>query len=904
MSFIGRQTELDHLYRLLEDADGGRPGLVLIEGPPGIGKTALVRRFLEMAEEPRTVWASGEESERSLSLGLISQLASQAPLAPPLAAVLRPEGHPVDPLATGAALVEMLGEMQHTGAVVLIVDDAQWADHPSLQALTFALRRLRIDRVLTLVLVRDLADPHLPDGLCRLLTNDQTQRLTLGGLAPAELRDLSGQLGFRRLSLSAAERLRAHTDGNPLHARALLEQLPASAFEAPEAALPAPHSFAMVVLARLASCAEEVQGLVLAASVLGAHCTLDQVAILAQVSEPLPAVEQAIRAGLLVEEQGAGTIRFPHPLVQAALYQQLGPARRAALHTRAAGMSQDEVTGLRHRVRAASGLDLQLAAEVAELGRRAEARGDWSAAGEQLSTAARLTPAGAAREQLTLEAVDCQLLTGDMPDAGALSAQLRSFSASGWRSYILAHAAFVTGQTEEVEGLLHDAWHRCDPTRQAGLAARIAGLMACVYILQGDGRRGAGWASQALQLAPGPFAGDILRCLRLLGLGSSGQAEGALASLDPLPAPALATLAELDALLGRGILRLWTDDLMGARQDLSGALTAGYDRSAVFRITAADLLANTEYRLGRWDDALAHSEFALSMAEDAEQTWAAPLCRATAAMLAAVRGRLEEASLHAETAQRTIGPGWFLPMAHAATAAAQVARARGQPEAVIEALRPLVLFSDRDGVAEPGVEGWQDLLSDALVTVGEHGQAEEVLRPFEVLAAQRGRHFALAAAARARGNLEAARDNPEVADAAFQAGLRHAGQTPAPFAQARLHLAYGAFLRRSGKRSLAAEHLGAARTTLVQLDARPDLELCDRELAACGLTPQPHVTTQTDLTPQELAVARLVASGLTNQQVARELVVSVKTVEYHLSHVYAKVGVTSRVYLGSRLGEN
>ncbi len=217
---------------------------------------------------------------------------------------------------------------------------------------------------------------------------------------------------------------------------------------------------------------------------------------------------------------------------------------------------------------------------------------------------------------------------------------------------------------------------------------------------------------------------------------------------------------------------------------------------------------------------------------------------------------------------------------------------------------PLLHLERRDGIDEPAVFAWHDLLVDALVAVGGHDQAAAVLGPFEAMAATRQRHSAMAAAARARANLEAARGDHARADQAFQTGLAHAAQVNLPFDRALLQLAYGAFLRRAGKRTPAAAQLRAARDTLARLDARPDLARCERELAACGLRPRRRKERDAArLTPQELAVARLVTAGLSNRQVARELVVSVKTVEYHLGHVYAKLQVTSRGQLTRRLAK-
>jgi ATP/maltotriose-dependent transcriptional regulator MalT len=903
--FVGRQPMLARLCRMLEQARAGQPRLVLLEGPAGIGKTSLVRRFLAEAAERCVLRASGEEAEAGLPLGVLAQLLAAAPTTPPGTAAVEVAGErPVDPLAAGAVLLDLLGALQRTNPVVVVVDDLHWADPPSLRALTFALRRLRVDRVLTLVLTREVAEARLPEGLRRLLADDDTQHLRLGGLEAEEVRTLSGQLGHRPLSVRAAARLRAHTDGSPLHARALLEQVPAAALDDPQVPLPAPRSFALLVLARLAACGADVQELVAAASVLGARCGLHQAAALAKLDDPLPALEHAIAAGLLVEQPGGLSVGFPHPLVHAAIYQQLGPARRAELHTRAAGLADDEPARLRHRVRAAGGPDPALAADLARGGRRHTAAGAWASAAEQLSAAARLAPGRADREQFTLEAVECQLLAGELGDPAGVAARLQGFRDGGWRSYVLGRLAFVGGRLDEAEALLDDGWRRCDPATDPTLAARVAGQLAAVNMTHLRGAETADWANLALRLAPEQTTTDLIRLLPLNGLGVSGHADSALASVANLPDPAVASLAELDALLGRGMLRIWTDDLVGARRDLAGVLAAGQGRSMAFRVVAAVTLGEAEYRLGRWDDAMVHCELALSIATDADLTYLAPYCHTIAVLVSAARGDWDDAEHHAKAAQAGATRKDLSMVIYAGLTQAHLARARGQPEAVIAALDPLLRWPDHDGVDEPGVTCWRDLLADALVTVGDLDQADLVLGPFEAMAVARQRHSAIAAAARARANLEAARGDHARCDQAFQAGLAHATQVDLPFDHALLQLAYGGFLRRAGKRTLAAAQLRDARDTLARLDARPDLERCERELAACGLRPGRRKERDTArLTPQELAVARLVAAGLSNQQAARELVVSVKTVEYHLGNVYAKLQVTSRGQLSKRLAK-
>jgi DNA-binding NarL/FixJ family response regulator len=197
---------------------------------------------------------------------------------------------------------------------------------------------------------------------------------------------------------------------------------------------------------------------------------------------------------------------------------------------------------------------------------------------------------------------------------------------------------------------------------------------------------------------------------------------------------------------------------------------------------------------------------------------------------------------------------------------------------------------------------WRDLLADALTALGEYDEAESVLKPLMELAQDRRHHSTLAAASRAYGNMLAARQAPEAAHQAFSAGLEHVAQVPHLFERARLRLDHGTFLRRTGRRAAALAELEEAHHLLTGLGAAPFLVRCERELAACGRPVAADGPLPGRLTPQELAVGRLAASGMTNRRIARELILSVKTVEYHLGNAYAKLGIGSRVGLAAALG--
>jgi len=205
-----------------------------------------------------------------------------------------------------------------------------------------------------------------------------------------------------------------------------------------------------------------------------------------------------------------------------------------------------------------------------------------------------------------------------------------------------------------------------------------------------------------------------------------------------------------------------------------------------------------------------------------------------------------------------------------------------------------------DGAYEPGFFSWRELHAEALVALNRLDEAEEALVPYEAMATARGARSSMAGAARARGQLEAAKGDTEQAIASFETGASLIRNLPMPFALGLIEDSYGRFLRRARRRRDAAAHLGEAHRLFAGLGARPYAEECERELDACGLHPAKRkVRDPTRLTPQELAVTRLVASGLTNAQAAQRLVVSVKTVEVHLGRVFSKLGITSRHQLPS-----
>jgi DNA-binding CsgD family transcriptional regulator len=288
--------------------------------------------------------------------------------------------------------------------------------------------------------------------------------------------------------------------------------------------------------------------------------------------------------------------------------------------------------------------------------------------------------------------------------------------------------------------------------------------------------------------------------------------------------------------------------------------------------------------------------------EESGHEWLRPLARLAAVSVPAARGEWAAAEEHARAAVARPGD-YALMVMSAGVARASVPAARGDHVGVLRALAPVVALTGRDEVDELDLWPWQDLYADALVSAGQITDAEVFLVPRERAAAARGRASMVGRLARVRGRLEAARGHLQAAEEAF--GRADGSGERGPFPRGLSELAHGQVLRRAGRRRAAAEMLSAARERFAGLRARPYLERCEQELAACGLAPAKRREFDSSrLTAQELAVARFVAVGMSNRQVASELFISIKTVQFHLTHVYAKVGVSSRAELAAHFRDS
>jgi DNA-binding CsgD family transcriptional regulator len=236
---------------------------------------------------------------------------------------------------------------------------------------------------------------------------------------------------------------------------------------------------------------------------------------------------------------------------------------------------------------------------------------------------------------------------------------------------------------------------------------------------------------------------------------------------------------------------------------------------------------------------------------------------------------------------------------------ASLAAAQGRPAAVLRALDRIEALRPADGVDDPGFFPWHHLKAHALVDSGALDAAARWIAHARTLARERANPLLTLRLAHAQAKLHLARHRADEAVAGLDEARASAEQLAMPYEQGTLELGLGQALRRIGERRAAATMLVAAQGRLDALGARPAAQRCEQELAACGLAPSARKSRDyTALTPQESAVARLVVSGMTNREVAEELMLSTKTVEFHLSNIYTKLAVRSRSELRARARAN
>jgi DNA-binding CsgD family transcriptional regulator len=896
--FVGRSAELEQVAEVVARVEAGQPWLVALEGDPGMGKTSLARRCLAGVAGLRVLWARAGQAEADLDFGLAHQLlrAAGEVSGPGLAA--GGDGPPVSSFAAGALLLEVVGELGAGGPVAIVVDDLQWADRRSVEALTFMLRRLSVDPVIAVVIYRGRSD-RLDDAAQRLLVSVENRlRVVLGGLEAGEVGALAAALGGA-LDEHAVARLYAGTDGHPLYLRTVLGEGPG--FD-PRAGgrLVLPGSLAAAVGDQLRVLPANTRGVLEMLAVLNLRLPLAQLGQAAQADSPSAAIEPAVAAGLAdwSPDEPSCPVALRHLLVRDAIYAGIAPVRRRMLHARAAVLVSESASW-EHKVAALEHSDEGLAAELENLAGQEAAGGRVALAATHLQWASDISPDRDGRERRLLTAARLLMVA---EESGGLAQReaVEAASPSPLRGCVLGAMALLSGRFAEAERLFTEALAqaRADPGSRP-LAALIASWLAGTYLLLGDGEQGVSFARWALGTGClDPLAASWVRAQIAIGALEVAGPAAALAELGHLDAdPARAGPLDAECLAWRGTLWMLAGDLGRAVTDLTTALKmvrGGAPLNLGLQPYAYQTLA--QYLAGRWDDALLTCEQAFSAAAIRSRRYELPLLHLAAACVPAGRGAASEAEQHALAAEEAAANlDYSLVRLQAAMARALVAQAAGDYLGMADALGPWQDDPDLDGRSRGFAVLWRPLLAEGLVGSGQAGPAAAVLDQLRETAGQAS--YLQPALAWLEGWLAEQRGDTGQAQEIYARG-EQAADTQSPVHTARLLLAHGRLLRRTGNRKDAIERLRRANDLYLALRAAPFLARTEAELAACHLPADPAKDQSVlALTSRETEVAHLTGQGLSNPEIAAELFISRKAVEYHLSNIYAKCGLHGRQQL-------
>jgi DNA-binding CsgD family transcriptional regulator len=905
---LGRRRERAALDQLVADVRAGSSRALVLRGEAGVGKTALLDDLAQRASGCAVARAAGVESEMELAFAGLQQLfapflARLDDLPAPQSAALGTAfglraGPAPDRFLVGLAVLSLLSHAAEERPLVCIVDDAQWLDVASAQAFAFVARRLGAESVGLVFAVREPAFARLLDGLAEFVVR---------GLEDVDAQMLLDAVVAGPLDDRLRDRIVAETRGNPL---ALLE-LPRGRSPAELAG-----GFGLVDGPGLSGQIEErfceewaalppdarLLLLVAAADPVGDPLLVRRAA--ADLGIDPDAESPAIEAGLV--ELGA-RVRFRHPLVRSAVYRAASPKERRRAHRALADATDGDTNPDRrawHRAQATPGLDEDVAAALEQSAGRARARGGFAAGAAFHERAAELTPDALRRAQRAL------LAARSKHQAGASEAALRLLAIAQAgplddleraRAQLLhAQITFATTRGRDAPPLLLAAAKRLEPldatlARETYLDAFAAALSADRLVRGGCGdAREVAASVLGADWGPPSRASDLL-LEGLAVLTTQGYAAGA-----PILKHALATFRDERLTEDEELRWLWLachisralcddqawDELTARQVELARRLGA----FALLPVALDDRFP-VELFAGRLADAVA-------LAAEAQAVIEATGSRVSLnsdIMLANWRGRDAEAlaliEAHRQDALRR-GEGLWLREHDWGTALLYNGLGR-YDDALAAAERAA---EDPHGM---GVAAWvlSDLI-DAAARSGRPERAAGALQQLAEIADANGADFALGIHACARAML----DDGETAESLYREAIERLARTRIRGSVARARLVYGEWLRRESRRVDAREELRTAYGIFTDMGMEAFAERARRELVATGEKVRKRtVETRDELTPQETQIAQRAADGQSNAEIGAQLFLSARTVEWHLGHVFGKLGISSRKELRSAL---
>ncbi|MFE9174034.1 AAA family ATPase [Streptomyces kebangsaanensis] len=897
--FVGRDAELGRLLRAVESASADP--VVMLVGGMGMGKSALLARVVRRAEASgaRVLRAEGSESESNLSFSTLHQVLR------PLSAEVDGLPHrqrtaiqhafgtgPVpprhadvpDPLLIGGAVLSLLSALGDRQPVLVVLDDAQWFDRASLDALSFAARRLEGEPVTMLMTAGDgdhLAgfDRHVPALVLEPLDNAAANRLL--DLQP------KSPTGHTRT------RILRQAGGNPL---ALVEL--ARAATAQDAAAGLPSAGPLPLTDHLER--------IFAARLDGLPATTTRALLLLAAMDSTDS-PSAVSAGLLNTEgdawlpaEQAGLVRrtgrdlrFRHPLVRSAVYHVAPEGARREAHLALAELLRDEPDRRAwHLAAACPGPDAAVSAELERTADRARAGGGHAAAAKALQRAAELAPQREDSARLLVDAASSAVFTGDLGWVEELTAAARARTNT---PSLLASAAVQAGRLA-VLTLRHttvfsrladtaEAWAVAQPTAALDLLAGAA----VVRFYSGEDTQ-----CRRIQDILGRIPEDASSAgLRTWVRVVSGPFDGRGEFVSLLPQLVTEAEARPEQLTVVGIMAWLLDETPQAVR----AFDAAFDRWQVQGTLPEGLggaVAWAYVERGRWDQAREACARTIEVGRTAGLDHAVACAATVDALVLAHQGDATAARARADEALTLIDPLESRSVAvYARRALGAVAAAEGAYETSYHQLR--MIFTT-DG-APVHYHASYPALADLAVAAVRCGRREDATRIVERCA----RALVDNASPRLRALISRARGllaDPEDAEPHLRAALADPVLEHWPFERAQALLDLAEWLRRRRRITEARAPLTEALETFRRLGARPWIERARSEARAAGLdVTDTAPDALAELSPQQEQIIRLAARGLTNREIGEKLFLSPRTVSSHLYRSFPKLGITARSQL-------
>jgi DNA-binding CsgD family transcriptional regulator len=903
---LGRVAERAAIDDLLRAARSGRSGALVIRGEPGIGKSTLLRYAAEQAKDMAVLSARGYESESEIPFaGLADLLRPVLPLLDslpePQAAALQSAmslGPPVagDRFSVCAATVGVLAEAAGPSSLLVIVDDVQWLDVSSREAILFAARRLHADGIGLLMASRSTGDRSLTER-----ENDYAglRELRLEGLSPADADALCQEL-LPDASAQLRQQIFEDTAGNPLGIQELCDQGAAARAPIGTAGMPAQSRLARALWGRLAELPERTRRALLLVAAAGGAET-DVVLLAArQAGLDLADFAPAEVAGLLVIE--AQQITFRHPLLRSVLYGSSSMHERFAAHGALAVVLEsvpgDAAADARawHLAEARLPPDEEVSGLLAAAGSRARRRGGNLEAARAFEQAARFGTVDT-RAALMVRAARCWQLAGRTGKVLPLLQEALPLTDDPRMRALIRH---MTGYVQIWRALPRDGLKEMVEGAQeieqtdAGRAAMMYADAALAYFMLGQPLELLRTTQRAFEVSEhGDDAARLVATVAYAGsLVLNGRRDEGRALLDSVREALLEVdpLARAQELAHAAFIWMWLEDYEITDRLLDRMISRARSTGALGVLPQTLAMASElSFRMGRWPHARACAEESVALAEETRQANLYGLY--FVARIDALQGRSED-SLH--MLNRT------MTMAHKLEANCMelfsghtfglLALGEGDLDEAIrrlEAVQGLLLAQQ---TRDQSVVPWAFDLVEAYARAGRPAEAQALLAEFAVEDGTSGADWLVALTWRCRGLL-APRDEMVPA---FERALAAHEACPMPFERARTLLCLGERLRRGRQKAPARQHLRRALEIFEQLDAASWAARARAELAATGEATTRGTGVVALLTPQELQVGLVVGRGASNQEAAAALFLSQKTIEYHLSNIYRKTNLRSR----------